>query len=397
LTQVPTVGPTSVSALLPGLQPDTTYHFRVVAKNGFGTTIGNQVEFKTPVAVKSVITEDATQITRTTATLNGSYDGATNDTPPGPLEDFYYYFEWGETSAYGNSTATAPGTNAGAHAEIVKVSAPISGLSVQLPTSLPYHYRLVVTNGAGTTYGPDHRLFSAPPDLPQISGTTANNVSPTGADLAAVVNPGEGETSYLFEYGLSASYGLATPIAGPLEGDVADHPINQSLDGLLPGTTYHYRAVAFNFGGTTHGPDQTFTTPDAPEVDSSGSSGITQTTAHLTADVIANASATNVHFDYGTGTDYGSSTPSIDAGTEPFRRIVGSDLTGLSPGTTYHFRAVAANGLGTTAGSDMTFTTLPAQTAEPAPRPKCRKGFVRKHGKCVKRHQRNRKHHRRNG
>ena len=40
--------------------------------------------------------------------------------------------------------------------------------------------------------------------------------------------------------------------------------MSQGIGGLVPGLTYHYRAVATNFGGTTLGPDLTFTTPAPP-------------------------------------------------------------------------------------------------------------------------------------
>src|SRR5262249_15297781 len=144
-----TSGPTSISAPISGLQGAHTYHFRVVAKNSLGTSVAKDKEFTTPPAVDSVVTEDPTDVTRTTAMLNGSFDGGTNDTPPGPLEGFHYYFEWGPTTEYGNETAAPPGVDAGPHDETVQVSAEIEDLSVYLPDSQPYHYRLVVSNSTG--------------------------------------------------------------------------------------------------------------------------------------------------------------------------------------------------------------------------------------------------------
>ena len=59
-------------------------------------------------------------------------------------------------------------------------------------------------------------------------------------------------------------------------------------------------------------------------------------------------------------------------------------VTGLSPSTAYHFRAVATNEFGQAVGSDRAFTTG-AEPAAKAPRPKaCKRGFVRRKGKCVK-------------
>src|SRR4029077_2066173 len=157
--------------------------------------------------VGDVTTEAPTEVTQTDATLNGSYNGATTDTPPFyTLTNYLYYFEWGEAACpCPNKTASPPGVDAGAHSGTVHVSAHITGLSTYLPTSSPYHYRLVVTNTSGTTYGPDRTFFSSPPDLPQFGATTASEVTTTGATLSSAINAGNGDTVYSFEYGTDTS------------------------------------------------------------------------------------------------------------------------------------------------------------------------------------------------
>ena len=69
--------------------------------------------------------------------------------------------------------------------------------------------------------------------------------------------------------------------------------------------------------------------------------------------VNANGSATSARFEYGTTTDYGSS---VDAGDD-VNGAVSATLSGLTAGTTYHYRLVATNAVGTTRGADATFTT----------------------------------------
>ncbi|MBU0847403.1 fibronectin type III domain-containing protein [Patescibacteria group bacterium] len=60
-------------------------------------------------------------------------------------------------------------------------------------------------------------------------------------------------------------------------------------------------------------------------------------------------------FEYGETTAYGTTTPTDSKETgETFSQAI----TGLSPNTTYHFRAIATNSAGTSYGSDQTFTTL---------------------------------------
>jgi hypothetical protein len=253
-----------VSVQLAGLTKETTYHYRVVAKNTNGTNRSSDRTFKTH-NVGAVTADAPTDVTQTSATLHGTFDGGTADAPPTiSAGNSFYYFEWGQTTEYGSTTSAAPGVDAGAAAELVHVSAPITGLSTYLPTSDPYHFRLVVTNSFGTTKGPDRTFFSAPPDVPGISQSAASGVTTAEATLGASINPGGGATVYFFEYGSDSSYGSSTLSGDPLGGDHEDHSVSAPLSGLQPGATYHFRVVASNFGGTSHGPDQVFTTEAAP-------------------------------------------------------------------------------------------------------------------------------------
>ncbi len=107
--------------------------------------------------------------------------------------------------------------------------------------------------------------------------------------------------------------------------------------------------------------------PCAPSVGTDPATGVTQTGATLHASVIPNGVATDVHFEYGTTTAYGTPTaPSaIGSGTSivPVSKAIGS----LSPGTTYHARVVATSSAGTTNGEDVTFTTATGPTVSLAP------------------------------
>ena len=67
------------------------------------------------------------------------------------------------------------------------------------------------------------------------------------------------------------------------------------------------------------------------------------------------------HFEYGDTTAYGSSTTPGTASAGQGDQSVNIPVTGLTPGTTYHFRLVADNGAGgAQTGQDATFTTAPA-------------------------------------
>lgn len=74
------------------------------------------------------------------------------------------------------------------------------------------------------------------------------------------------------------------------------------------------------------------------------------------------------HFEWGTTTGYGSSTPTQPAPADGSDHPQAAGLSGLSAGTTYHYRIVATTAKGVTAvGADQTFTTpAPVQSRRPA-------------------------------
>lgn len=65
-----------------------------------------------------------------------------------------------------------------------------------------------------------------------------------------------------------------------------------------------------------------------------------------------------VKFQYGTTTAYGLTSGSVSGATSGDYFVV--DITGLSRGTTYHYRTIATNSAGTNYGLDVTGTTLPS-------------------------------------
>ncbi len=381
----PYSGSTAVTADLTGLAPDVTYHYRLVASNSIGPNQGADKTF-TPNAVLDTTTGTPSDVTQISATLNGSFTGDNHDT--------HYYFEWGTDNSYGNTAPALPGGDAGTTTGTTPVSADISGLSEYTF----YHYRLVATNSIGTTHGVDRAFYSAPPIIPDIQETGASGITPTSAMISAQINPGYGQTIYIVEYGTSASYDQHTAPGPALDPDNILHPVSQGLTGLSSATTYHYRIVAINFGGVGRTPDMTFRTSDVPSVDSTSSTGVDSRNATLTARINPNLSSTTYHFEYGVDAGYGSRTAeSAPIGAGAGDEGASAQLSGLAPGTTYHFRVVATNGIGKTNGKDQTFTTAPAPVGSPPPPAvqKCKAGFARRLGKCVRKGRHHQKRHRR--
>jgi glucose/arabinose dehydrogenase len=84
---------------------------------------------------------------------------------------------------------------------------------------------------------------------------------------------------------------------------------------------------------------------------------VTDTAATLRAHGTAGGKPTTYWFQYGPNTSYGNTTTHRDGGSGSGTQNVSERVTGLSPDTTYHFRACAQNADGSGCTPDATFRT----------------------------------------
>lgn len=124
-------------------------------------------------------------------------------------------------------------------------------------------------SGVGTPDGIDAFGPNGPPPSPPPTVTTAaaSSITQTAATLNASVNPnGEEVGECKLEYGTSTSYGSSAPCSPSPGSGSSPVAVSASLTGLTASTTYHFRVVARNAGGTGYGSDETFETlVDPPE------------------------------------------------------------------------------------------------------------------------------------
>jgi phosphodiesterase/alkaline phosphatase D-like protein len=330
----------SVAALVTGLEPGESYHFRLVARNASGTSVGRDQRFTTD-AGPDASTEEPIQVTSSSAVLRGTVDANGRGTS--------FYFEYGRTTAYGSRTRRA---SAGGSADPVTVSQRVTGLR----TGRTYHFRVVAVNDAGTARGKDRRFTTI--TGPAVETGAVSDVAPTSASVSAVVIPGGRSTSVWIEYGRTTRYGSRTS-ARRVGSGYEPVTVGFTLAGLRPGVTYHYRARGSNSAGRTDGRDATLRTPGGlPQAVTSQVTSVGPFSARITGSVNPGGLSTTAYFEYGRSRSLGRRTQPVRVDGDRARPL-SERLDGLQPGRRYYYRLVAVNAAGSSVGRTASFGTPP--------------------------------------
>jgi hypothetical protein len=138
-------GTGSFSANLSGLTGNTVYYVRAYALNGAGVGYGDVRTFTTAATSADAVTVAATGVKSEQAVLHGWVNANNQATTVS--------FEYGPTTAYGQTISAAPATVSGTGDS---VSAALSGLT---PVTT-YHYRIKIVNVYGTAYGSDMTFYT---------------------------------------------------------------------------------------------------------------------------------------------------------------------------------------------------------------------------------------------
>ena len=206
----------------------------------------------------TVVTEKATAITQTTATLN-----ATVNPNGGDGDRMQIRIRHHDRLRENRQCAVA----ARDRARQARSRCPrrLTGLTAN--TDLPLPDRRDATP-AGTSQGGDE-TFTTLPNPPTVVTEAATSITQTTATLNATVNPNGGTvTECKFEYGTTTAYGkTATCASLPGTGRTSPVACPRPIRASPRTPTYHFRIVATNTGGTGEGADETFTTlPNPPTV-----------------------------------------------------------------------------------------------------------------------------------
>jgi hypothetical protein len=331
----------TVEGTASALLPSTLYHYRVVAENEFGKSIGADRTFTTLTASAPIATTLAPgSVGVFNAQLVGSIARGNVDTK--------FFFEYGPTLSYGSKTATRTLQSDGGSSSVAEV---VTGLE----QGATYHYRLVASNVVGSSSGGD-QTFTTVDQRPFAMTEAATGVTAHGS-----INPRFQAVKYQFEYGTTTAYGATVPVPAKALSQVNTFiAVSNGVSGLESGTTYHFRVAVVAPEGRV-GEDMTFQTTPKPTVVAEPATFVASLEPALNASVAPNGAATQYQFEFGTTTSYGQKLPitakAIGSGLSPV--LVSETPSGLQRGTTYHYRVVAESEAGVTTGADRSFSTLP--------------------------------------
>jgi len=242
-------GPTSATHFMvnpdgsiTAISPPGTGTVDVTVTSSAGTSLTYGGDRFSYVPRPTVVTEAAEALTYHSERLRASVN-SDGGTPSNGMGISDCHFEYGTTTSYG---LTVP-----CDSKVGEPRATVQGLTAKTA----YHFRIVATNPAGTSYGED-REFTTLPHPPERPTVVTEPPTGSGSILNATVNPNAGTVEdchfelVLFAVGVTSVPCDPTPGSG--ETPVA---VTAQVSALnpKPGESYYVRIVASNKSGTSNG------------------------------------------------------------------------------------------------------------------------------------------------
>lgn len=377
-TRVPATGGTvlaanamdeTVSKPLSGLTQGTPYYVCALASNAKGLRVGLPVPFMT-AAPPTITPEPASEIAYWMARL-------TADVNPQGLST-KVFVHWGTTNpgtcTSGWGSWLQPEASIGAGQKPVDVGWSLTGL---LP-GRTYYYCFTAINALGTTIGPV-QSFTAAPNKPAVTTSTARDVAMGTVELSASVEPNGADTSVWFRVTSTSTttcddtVGTRVPETGGVAaGDgITPVAITANLTGLVPGESFHCCVVAENAYGKSLGVVRSNHAAALATTTTLEPSLLTETSARLSGTVytpdVPGLAWFRVSTSPGTCSDtFGERAPTTGDLTVRERTNVPVTMTlsGLVPLQTYYFCVIGSNVSGLSFGEVIRFVTPTVPSVE---------------------------------
>lgn len=333
---IPAPDSTNISSNITGLQQTTSYNVRAYVTTASGTVYGFAETFMTQapeVIVPIVVTNITSPITQTTATLNG-------EIIRGSEEILSQGFEWKLTSASTWSSVDVLGNT-------------ISHVLTELTHSNSYQVRAFATTASGTTYGITYSFNTLAVVItpPTVTTNPATMITQDSSTISGTIIVG---TNPILSQGFELK-GLTWSTWSIFNSTLVGNNISNNIIGLVPNTTYEFRAFATTVEGKVYGATHNFATLAIvpPKVTTSLPTEITNKSAILNG-IITQGSEPIINKGFFWRTFLNPDWIRVYVNEAPHRIT----LENLVPHTVYEFRAFANTATDAVYGEPLSFTTL---------------------------------------
>jgi hypothetical protein len=328
-----------------------------------GVTLGS-------AAIPTVSVQNAGEVGYTTAKVAGTVD------PQGQFTTYRFQYI-SEAQFQDNLTNSLPGFE-GAPTGVEAGTETAEGVSGELTGLNPdtvYHLRLAAENGDGPAEAIAAATFETlEVEDPIVSIDPVTTFTGTTAHFSGTVDPNAPSGSldaatkaaYKTRWDFQCSPECPNVKGGFVEAEEGSKGVVADASGLEPNTSYEVKLLVSNASGPqSDGPVSFQTAAVGPGAETMPAFALGNGTEALVGGRVNPKNAETTYWiEYGTTTAYGTSTPASSAGSGSEAKILTQKISGLTPGTTYHFRLVAENATDEISGQDVSFESTPPAPAE---------------------------------
>ena len=343
-------GAGNFSANVNGLAYNTTYYVRAYAIQNGNVCYGTTVTFSTQWTSTAVSTSGATNVTPSSATLNGSI---TEVGSPAYSEKGFCYSTF-PNPTISNTKKVVSGTGAGNY------TSSVNGLSF----NTTYYYKAYAIQNGTPIYGSEVSFNTGYTVAVVETSSNASDIKYDNAKVAFTIkNMGDPAcTEAGICYGTSSN---PTIYSNKVVGSISTYLQKLTVSGLQENTTYYYRAYVMQNGDAVYGGTFSFKTAAHPSVSTLAVSNLQnpyglmdmwQVQLNGYVNSVGSPVINGRGFKYSTNGDpesYGTVASASGSSAGSFS----TSLTRLRSNTTYYVRAYVKNSLGYEYGDLITFTT----------------------------------------